>query len=188
MDASLTYRSVPGKPKEHGTSYRPILLLCPASKLFERLMIRFIAPHIHLADNQYGFRTRRSTTTVFLPLASRSSRLPLYSTGGVPLRRTVAMAVDSSKAFDTDSRNAFPHILLRNLALLLPVWPHDNVYLQWCRIKQCGHSPERLPGVGPLTHALHYVHCLLLRHNRPMQLTRRRFYCGRLPLGRFRGH
>ena len=58
-----------GKPKEQATSHLPISLLCPASKLFEWLMIRFIIAHIHLADTQQGFRSRRFNTTALLSLA-----------------------------------------------------------------------------------------------------------------------
>ena len=88
----------PGKLKEQGTSYRPISLLCPASKVLEKLMVRHIAPHIQLAETQHGFRAGRSTTTALLPLAH------LVASGfnqNCPPRRTVAMAVDFSKAFDT---------------------------------------------------------------------------------------
>ena len=97
-----------GKPKEQGTSYRPISLLCPASKLMELLMLRFITPHLQLADTQHGFRAGRSTTTALLPLvhqvAAGFNQL-------CPPRRTVVMAVDFSKAFDTVDHTA----LLRSI-------------------------------------------------------------------------
>ena len=88
----------PGKPKEQGTSYRPISLLCPASKLMERLMFRFISPHLQISETQHGFRAGRSTTTALLPLVHQvASGFNQF----LPPRRTVAMAVDFSKAFDT---------------------------------------------------------------------------------------
>ena len=35
-----------GKPKEQGTPYRPISLLCPASKVIELFMFRSITAHL----------------------------------------------------------------------------------------------------------------------------------------------
>ena len=60
----------PGKPATEGPSYRPISLLCPASKLLERLIL----PHFHrdfrLNETQHGFRSDRSTTTALLPIVN----------------------------------------------------------------------------------------------------------------------
>ena len=88
----------PDKPKEQGTSYRPISLLCPASKVLERLMSNLISPHLHLADTQHGFRAGRSTTTALLPLVHQ---IAAGFNQDCPPQRTVTMAVDFSKAFDT---------------------------------------------------------------------------------------
>ena len=63
MRAIITPLLKPRKPKGQGSSYKPISLLCPASKVLERLMLQFITPHIHLSDTQHGFRAGRSTTT-----------------------------------------------------------------------------------------------------------------------------
>ena len=101
----------PGKPKEQGTSYRPISLLCPASKVLERLMLNRILPHIHLADTQHGFRKGRSTTTALLPLAHQVASG--FNQNCPPLR-TVAMAVDFSKAFDTVNHTALLRSLLNS--------------------------------------------------------------------------
>ena len=88
----------PGKPKNQSTSYRPISLLCPASKVLERLIYAKIAPFIDLSDSQHGFRRGHSTTTALLPLVNQ------IATGfnqQYPIHRTLSLAVDFSKAFDT---------------------------------------------------------------------------------------
>ena len=98
----------PGKPKEQSTSHRPISLLCPSSKVLERLMSRYILPHFPFSDSQHGYRAGRSTTTALLPLAQQ------VATGFNQLRppqRTVAMAVDFSKAFDTVDHTSLLRII-----------------------------------------------------------------------------
>ena len=99
----------PGKLKTQGTSYRPISLLCPASKVLEKLMLQRISPHLHLAETQHGFRAGRSTTTALLPLVQSAA---IGFNQRCPPRRTVIMAVDFSKAFDTVNHTA----LLRSLS------------------------------------------------------------------------
>ena len=98
----------PGKPKGQGSSYRPISLLCPASKVLERLVVPFVSPYIPLADTQHGFRAGRSTTTALLPLSYQIAR---GFNDDRPPRRTVVMAVDFSKAFDRVDHNALLRIL-----------------------------------------------------------------------------
>ena len=61
-------------------------------------MSHLISPHLHLAGTQHGFWAGRSTTTALLPLVH------LIAAGinqHCPPLRTVAMAVDFSKAYDT---------------------------------------------------------------------------------------
>ena len=115
----------PGKPKDQGTSYRPISLLCPASKVLEKLIHTIILPHIKLSDSQHGFRAGHSTTSALLPLVHQ------IATGfnqHYPIHRTVSMAVDFSKAFDTvdhtqllsDIHNStIPHNVIRWLTTYL---------------------------------------------------------------------
>ena len=50
----------PGKLKDQGSSYRPISLLCPASKVLEKLISQLLSHHLPLADTQHGFRSSRS--------------------------------------------------------------------------------------------------------------------------------
>ena len=93
----------PAKPRDQGGSYRPISLLCPASKVLERLLYAKIAPYINLSDSQHGFRPGHSTTTALHPLVNQ------IATGlnqNYPIHRTVSMAVDFSKAFDVVNHTA----------------------------------------------------------------------------------
>ena len=87
----------PGKPKNQGVSYHPISLLCPPSKVLERLIYTKSSPHINLADSQHGFRPGRSTTTALLPLVHQ---IAVGLNQHYPIHRTVSMALDFSKAFD----------------------------------------------------------------------------------------
>ena len=90
----------PGKPKDQSTSYRPISLFCPASKVLEKLMLQRISPHLRLANSctvansQHGFRSHRSTTTALLSLAHQ---VAVGVSQELPPHRTVAMAVDFPK-------------------------------------------------------------------------------------------
>ena len=98
-----------GKPASLSTSYRPISLLSPAIKVLERLLLPLITPHLPLAAHQHGFRPARSTTSALLPL---THSIAAGFNERKPPQRTVALAVDFSKAFDT-----VPHLtLLQQLA------------------------------------------------------------------------
>ena len=54
--------------------------------------------HLQLATSQHGFRSGRSTTTALLPLTTQIAR---GFNQRKPPSRTIAMALDFSKAFDT---------------------------------------------------------------------------------------
>ena len=100
-----------GKPRHLGSSFRPISLLCPAIKAFERLLFLILNLSLPLAESQHGFRKMRSTTSDLLPLAHKvavgfnQDRLPL---------RTTAMAIDLSKAFDTVSHTKLIAVIRAN--------------------------------------------------------------------------
>ena len=118
--ANIIVLPKPGKPKDSGTSYRPISLLCPASKLLERLMQERIKAHLHLAESQHVFRTGRSTTTALLPLTHQIIK---GFNEKSPPSRTIAMALDFSKAFDTVNHTSLLKQLL-NTTL-------DNNSIRW---------------------------------------------------------
>jgi hypothetical protein len=52
----------PGKDPSRPENYRPITLLSNISKIFERLLLRHLIPHIPLRKEQFGFRAEHSTT------------------------------------------------------------------------------------------------------------------------------
>ncbi len=88
----------PGKPIDQGTSFRPVSLLSPAAKILEALLLPSITASIHLADHQHGFRKGRSTTTA---LQSIINHINVGLNRKKPVHRTVSVAIDLSKAFDT---------------------------------------------------------------------------------------
>ena len=101
----------PGKPADQGTSYRPVSLLCPASKILEALLLPQVNEAVNLADHQHGFRKGRSTTTALHTINN-------FITTGLnmkkPVERTVSVAIDLSKAFDTVDH----HLLLQDIKSL----------------------------------------------------------------------
>ena len=114
-----------GKPRHLGASYRPISLLSPAAKVLERLILPQLTHHLTLADSQHGFRSTRSTTSALLPLVQKVAEG--FNQPKPPLR-TVAMAIDFSKAFDTVnhtklissiSSTSLPHNTVRWLSAYL---------------------------------------------------------------------
>lgn len=84
----------PGKDRRHPGGYRPITLLPHLAKLFERLLLRRILPHIQLRAEQHGFRDSHSTT---LQLARVLHYLASELNRG---RYTVGVFLDIEKAFD----------------------------------------------------------------------------------------
>lgn len=98
----------PGKDLNKATSFRPISLLSPIAKLLEALILPHINENITLEEHQHGFRKNRSTTTALHIMQDQISR-------GInqerPCARTVMVALDLSKAFDTISTE----ILLKDI-------------------------------------------------------------------------
>ena len=125
----------PGKPPCLSSSYRPISLLCPAVKVLERLLLPHITASLHLADSQHGFRPLHSTTTALLPL---TQTIVSGFNQRRPPSRTVVMAIDFSKAFDT-----VPHTQLLTKIATSPLNPHVVRWLS-CYLKgrtaRCCHN------------------------------------------------
>ena len=88
----------PGKTADEGVSYRPISLLCPASKILEKLIHPFLKESFVLNESQHGFRSRRSTTSALLPIVTTIAD---GFNEAKPPKRTVVAAIDLSKAFDS---------------------------------------------------------------------------------------
>lgn len=96
----------PNKPALISTSYRPISLLCPASKVLERLILPLLSPALAPSPSQHGFRSLHSTSSALLPTVTRIANG--FNERKPPLR-TATVAIDISKAFD-----AVQHSLLLN--------------------------------------------------------------------------
>ena len=81
------------------TNYRPISLLSQFSKILEKLFVErldsFIEKHQLLSNNQYGFRTNRSTSMAVVELVENISKAIDNN------KYTVGVFIDLKKAFDT---------------------------------------------------------------------------------------
>ena len=86
-----------GKPAPVLTSYRPISLLCPASKLLECCLLPLISPSLTVSPSQHGFRPCHSTSTALLPT---TTQIASGFNAPKPPLRTATVAIDISKAFD----------------------------------------------------------------------------------------
>ncbi|KAI5707813.1 hypothetical protein M8J77_010316 [Diaphorina citri] len=110
----------PGKPADKGKSYRPISLLSPLIKILEALILSILKDHIELADHQHGFRKNRSTTTALHHVTEHIQR-------GLnerrPNKRTILVALDLSRAFDTVCHSTlFRDILDSNIPNNIKRW------------------------------------------------------------------
>ena len=101
----------PGKDCSLSTSYRPISLFCPATKVMETLLLPTINNHLLPSADQHGFRPGHSTPSALLQLTSD------IATGfnqRKPPHRTVCVAVDLTAAFDTVNHNALLSKIVRS--------------------------------------------------------------------------
>jgi hypothetical protein len=98
----------PGKPANKGSSYRPVSILSPPAKILEALILPYLTDAVELADHQHGFRKGRSTLTA---LQSIRDHIDKGLNRKKPVHRTVSVAIDLSRAFDTVDH----HILLRDI-------------------------------------------------------------------------
>ena len=98
----------PGKAADNGPSYRPISLLSPAAKILEAVILPELTEAINLAGHQHGFRKKHSTTTA---LTEISEHICTGMNKTKPIDRTVSVAIDLSRAFDTVNH----HLLLQDI-------------------------------------------------------------------------
>ena len=87
----------PGKPSNDSNSYRPVSLLCPAIKIFERLLLPSLQQSLPIPDFQHGFRPQHSTVTALLDF---TEHVASGFNEKCPPKRTVLLQIDLSKAFD----------------------------------------------------------------------------------------
>ena len=100
----------PNKDPKHPSSYRPISLLSTVSKLFEKLILKLISPSLPTVQHQHGFKPKHSTTTLLTDLTQDI----LSGFNENPPLRTVMVAIDINKAFDTVPR----HLLIEKIRRL----------------------------------------------------------------------
>ena len=92
----------PGKPVNDSKLYRPISLLCAASKNLEKCLLPTIQKHLKCKQHQHGFRRNHSTTSA---LNEISAAITDGFNNKPPAERTLLVALDLSKAFDLVSHN-----------------------------------------------------------------------------------
>ena len=96
------------KDIDKGTSYRPISLLSVIAKILEKSLLPYITENMPNTPTQHGYKTQHSTVTVLHTVnntvAKGFNQIP-------PSARTITVALDMSKAFDTINI----HILIRKL-------------------------------------------------------------------------
>ncbi len=88
----------PGKPADQGSSYRPISLLSPLAKTLESVLLPQVTESVKLAKHQHGFRKAPFTTTA---LQNINNHITKGLNKKPPVDRTVLVAIDLSRAFDT---------------------------------------------------------------------------------------
>ena len=88
----------PKKVADASKSYRPISLLSPAAKILEKIILPDLSAAIPLKDHQHGFRQARSTVSA---LQETTSFIERGLNHKKPAQRSVLVAIDLSKAFDT---------------------------------------------------------------------------------------
>ena len=88
----------PGKPADQSTSQRPISLLSPPAKILESILLPEVTAAINLANHQHGFRKGHSTASA---LQNINSNITSGLNRNKPVNRTVVVAIDLSRAFDT---------------------------------------------------------------------------------------
>ena len=97
-----------GKQQKQGTSYRPISLLSVIAKTLEKSLLPYITAHIPNTAMQHGYKTQHSTVTA---LHTLNNTVAKGFNQMVPPARTITVAFDMNKAFDTINI----HTLIRKL-------------------------------------------------------------------------
>ena len=100
----------PNKDQDKGTSYRPISLLSVIAKTLEKSLLPYITANIPNTPMQHGYKTQHSTVTALL-LHILNNTVAKGFNQMAPPARTITVALDMSKAFDTINI----HTLIRKL-------------------------------------------------------------------------
>ena len=88
----------PNKDINIGTSYRPISILSVIAKTLEKLILPDKTQNIPNITTQHGFKTKHSTNTA---LHTINNTVATGFNQPISHTRTIAVALDMSKAFDT---------------------------------------------------------------------------------------
>ena len=98
----------PNKDTDKGTSYRPISLLSVIAKTLEKSLLPYITGNIPNTPMQHGYKTQHYTVTA---LHTLNNTVAKGFNQMAPPARTITVALDMSKAFDTINI----HTLIRKL-------------------------------------------------------------------------
>ena len=106
--ANIVPISKPTKDTDKGTSYRPISLLSVIAETLEKSLLPYITANIPNTPMQHGYKTQHSTLT---ELHTLNNTVAKGFNQMAPPARTITVAHDMSKAFDTINI----HTLIRKL-------------------------------------------------------------------------
>jgi hypothetical protein len=98
----------PNKDPGIGSSYRPISLLSPIAKILEKIVLPHITQNIPNLPTQHGFKSKHSTNTA---LHHINETIAEGFNSKKPHSRTIMVALDMSKAFDTVDT----HLLIKKI-------------------------------------------------------------------------
>ena len=98
----------PNKDTDRGTSYRPISLLSVIAKTLEMSLLPYITANISNTPMQHGYKTQHSTV---MALHTLNNTVAKGFNQMAPPARTITVALDMSKAFNTINI----HTLIRKL-------------------------------------------------------------------------
>ena len=108
--ASIVPIPKPNKDTDKGTSYRPISLLSVIAKTLEKSLLPYITANIPNTPMQHGYKTQHSTVTA---LHTLNNTVAKGFHQMAPSARTMTVALNMSKVFDTININTLIRKLLQ---------------------------------------------------------------------------
>ena len=113
VKTALNTNIIPPIPKpnndiDKGTSYRPISLLSVIAKTLEKSLLPYITANIPNTPTHHGYKAQHSTVTA---LHTVNNTVAMGFNQMAPPARTITVALDMSKAFNTINI----HTLIRKL-------------------------------------------------------------------------
>ena len=122
---------IPGKDDNIGKNWRSIILLCPAAKTLEKLLLPKIQTHIPFHPAQHGHRPIHSTCTA---LSTITDDIAAGFSENKSTHRTVPVALDLAAAFDNvDHQQLLDCVLNTNIPVTIRRWLY--YYMQKRRAK-----------------------------------------------------